>query len=135
MAEILIRAKPHWMDDFTQKQINALTDEQKISREARIQIGDIVVVRPDGWVWGAEECLPTFIVVKLPGVSVETVKLWEEALYDMTDPEKPVMLKARKYKIPTPYMNQVLGAGESVVTVNLGPQQIAFLENIETKAS
>jgi hypothetical protein len=29
------------------------------------RLGDIIVVRPDGWVWGKEESLPSFWVVKV----------------------------------------------------------------------
>ena len=71
MAELLIQAKPHWMDNFTQAQIDALDDGAKVSRNARIQLGDIVVIRPNGWEWGREETLPNYYIVKAPNISVE----------------------------------------------------------------
>lgn len=36
--------------------------------------GDIVVVKPDGHEWGKDERLPKFVVVKIPGLPVETAK-------------------------------------------------------------
>ena len=105
MAELLIQAKPHWMDNFTQEQIDALSNERKVSRNARIQLGDIVVIKPDGWEWGNEENLPRYIVIKAPGVSVETVEHLTQPLMDNTNPENPVMLKKRKYQIPQGWMN------------------------------
>ena len=47
--------------------------------------GDVIVVRPDGWVWGKEECLPNYIVVKLNGVPVEDVKHYEEQLTEQVE--------------------------------------------------
>jgi len=133
MAEILIRAKSHWMDDFSQAQIDAMSVEERQARDSRIQIGDIVVVRPNGWTWGKEECLPTFIVVKLPDVTVEAVKAWEEALMDNTDPEHPVLLKRRKHRVPTNYMNTAIAKGESVITIDLPAGKTAFINNIVNK--
>ena len=133
MAEILIRAKSHWMDDFSQAQIDAMSVEERQARDSRIQIGDIVVVRPNGWTWGKEECLPTFIVVKLPDVTVEAVKAWEEALMDNTDPEHPVLLKRRKHRVPTNYMNTAIANGKSVITIDLPAGKTAFINNIVTK--
>lgn len=74
MAELLVRAKKHWMDDLTAEQVDKLPIDEKESYNARCQIGDIIVVKPDGWEWGREECLPTFLVIKLPGVNVSDVE-------------------------------------------------------------
>jgi len=84
MAELLIKNVDAWGDD-----------------KSRSMKGDIIVVRPDGWVWGKEECPPRFVVVKLKGVKVDDVKHYEQPLMDTKDPEKPVMLKRRKYAIDT----------------------------------
>jgi hypothetical protein len=80
MAELLVKAKAHWMDSFPQATIDAMTPAERRGFESRSRIGDIIVVRPDGWVWGSEECLPNFVVVKVPGVSVEDVKHYEDVL-------------------------------------------------------
>ena len=79
-AELLVKAKKHYMDDFKQTQIDKMTASEKQSYEARSQIGDIIVVRPDGWKWGKEECLPNFVVIKMPDVTMEEAKKYEEQI-------------------------------------------------------
>ena len=61
MAEFLVKAKPSW---------NGKGKE----------VGDIVVVRPDGWKWGNKECPPDYIIVKLPSMSFEDAKEYEKKL-------------------------------------------------------
>lgn len=134
MAELLIQARGHWMDNFTQTQIDALSERDKKSREARIQLGDIVVVKPDGWTWGKEECLPRYIVVKLPGISVDTVEHLTEHLLGTPDinGERPI-LKKRKWQIPTNWMQSHLT--ENSVTINLSQAQTTLLNNLVEKTS
>jgi len=96
MAELLIRASKHWLDDHTQEQVDAMPQNEKESYNARCQIGDIVVVRPDGWKWGKEECLPTFVVVKVPDLAIEDANKYEESLMDRTDPNNAKMIRFRK---------------------------------------
>jgi len=105
MAELLIKAQAHWKDSFDQKTIDNMSKDEKQSFDARSQIGDIIVVRPDGWKWGKEECLPRFVVVKVKD-SFEEAKKYEEPLteeYDETvDGKTETMsrvLKTRKYCI------------------------------------
>ena len=81
MAEILVKAKKHWMDDFTKEKIGALTPKDKRAFDARYQIGDPIVVRPDGWPWGKEECAPNFWILKVPGVTEEELKYLEDELF------------------------------------------------------
>jgi hypothetical protein len=97
MAELLVKAKKHWMDDFTQAQIDELSAGQKESFLARSQIGDIVVVRPDGWEWGREECLPNFVVIKLPGVSIEEAKVYEQNLTGEKEEEKEIEISTEDW--------------------------------------
>ena len=132
-VEILIKANAHWMDAWKAPKVNSLTVEEKRSYTARASLGDIIVSRPDGGGWGNEEALPRFIVVKVPGVTVEAAKKYEESLYDTTDPAHPVMLKVRKYQVPKTYVNQIVGAGTSVVTINLTAEKTAFLNSIVEK--
>lgn len=103
-VELLVRAKPHWMDSLTQKDVDVMSTEQKQSYESRSQIGDVVVVRPDGWLWGNEECLPNFIIVKVPDMPYEEAKKYEESLNEQFIDDKGEtqsrMLKVRKYQIP-----------------------------------
>jgi hypothetical protein len=99
-AELLCRAKKHYLDDLTQSEVDTLTPEAKEQYLARSQIGDIVVVRPDGWLWGKEECLPNYVVVKVPQVTFEEAQIYEESLQDTTNPENPKLLRHRKYALP-----------------------------------
>jgi len=135
MAEILIQARGHWMDNLSQAQIDALDEGQKDSRNARIQLGDIVVVKPDGWVWGAEENLPRYLVVKLPQLSVATVEHFTQSLMDLTDPENPKMKRKRKYQIPANYIQPYIDAETSSVTITLTNQQQNFINNVIEKSS
>jgi hypothetical protein len=41
MAELLIRAKGHWMDKLTQEEVDKMSVSERQSYEARSQIGDI----------------------------------------------------------------------------------------------
>ena len=106
MAELLVRAKKHWQDDWDQKKVDSLTEEEKASYDARSQIGDVIVVRPDGWKWGKCECLPEYLVVKVPD-KIDDAKRYEEPLVEevtSTIDGKEVkgqrMLRTRKYSIP-----------------------------------
>ena len=95
-AELLVKAKPHWQDTYTDTRINKMTSAEKIHYDARSQIGDVIVVRPDGWAWGREECLPNFIVIKVPDELVSSWKYLEDVLYDTS----MKIIKTRKYNIP-----------------------------------
>jgi hypothetical protein len=103
MAEVLIKATEHWMDSFTQEQLDALTAEELQSYNARSQKGDIIVVRPDGWKWGREECLPNFIVVTIEG-TIADLKYLEESIAERevnedATPMPSTLIKFRKHYI------------------------------------
>ena len=74
-----MQAKAHWMDALDP---NNIPTEQQDMYNARTQVGDVIVVRPDGWVWGNEECPPRYIVIKRPDLSVEDARYLEEPLTD-----------------------------------------------------
>jgi len=132
MAELLVQARGHWMDGMSQQEINNLPESRKDARDSRIQLGDIVVIKPDGWPWGNEENLPRYIVIKAPGVDVETVKHLTESLVDSSNPDSPKMKKKRKYQIPQAWMNQHLDQD----AITLTPQEITWaLDNIVEKTS
>jgi len=57
-----------------QDDIDKLSVEKKQSYDARSQKGDIIVVKPDGWKWGKEECPPRFVVIKVPEIKYEDAK-------------------------------------------------------------
>jgi hypothetical protein len=62
MAELLIKAR------------DATHPDQEIDRAGCYKRGDIVVVQPDGHVWGAKEGLPNFVKLKIPGLDPEIVR-------------------------------------------------------------
>jgi len=131
-AELLVKAKPHWMDDFKQEDIDKLTFRDKQSYEARSQIGDIIVVKPDGWKWGKEECLPNYIVIKIPDLKIEDAKKYEESLEDNTDPENSIILKHRKHQIPKIVVDNAKQLSQSSISVNK-LQKNTFISNITIK--
>ena len=59
MCEILVKAIDHVHPDPVK------------DRRGAYKRGDPVLVMPDGHEWGNEERLPRFIVLKIPGLSVE----------------------------------------------------------------
>ena len=124
MAELLVRAKSHWRDATTQQEIDAMTSVQFKEFNSRSQFGDIIVVREDGWVWGNEECLPNFIVVKLPSMSFEEAKKYEESLMlqdglDENNQPNMYMAKVRKYQVPSATVQAQVDLEESVLELPL----------------
>ena len=57
-----------------------------------------VSVRPDGFVWGAAERPPKFLVVRLTGMTVEQAKQYIVPDTDNTDLANPIYHAIRKYK-------------------------------------
>ena len=104
-AELLVKAQEPWNNDID---TSKMTKEELQSFNARSRKGDIIVVKPDGWKWGREECPPRFVVVKLKGVKVEDVKHYEEPIYDEKDVENTTLLKVRKYAIDTSTVNDCM---------------------------
>lgn len=66
MAEILVMA------------INKTHSDPTKDRRGCYKQGMPVTVFADGHSWGREETLPTFVKIKIPGVSIETVKKYIE---------------------------------------------------------
>lgn len=67
MAELLIKA------------ISSTNPDPVKDQRGCYKRGDIVDVRPDGFEWGKEEGLPTFVKVKIPGLAVSTLKQFMES--------------------------------------------------------
>jgi hypothetical protein len=133
MAEFLVKAKGHWMDNFTQVQIDKLSSSELLNYNSRSQIGDIVVIRSNGWKWGKAECLPDFIVIKIPELTIEECKKYGDQLFDNSDP--PKILKIRKFRIPQNTTENYATLGNSIVTIASGTQTTIFKNNIITKVS
>lgn len=136
-AELLVKAKPHWMDDLKQSDIDKMSEGDKQSYEARSQIGDVIVVKPDGWNWGKEECLPNFIVIKIPDLKYEDAKNYEQSLTEeYVDPETQMietrMLKCRKYQIPTAVIDDAKQSVSTTVSISK-EQKDTFISNVIEK--
>jgi hypothetical protein len=106
MAEFLIYAKN-----------NTHKDPIKDSRGC-YKRGDIVVVMPDGHEWGKEEGLPTFFVLKIPGVDAEKAKMYISSHLD-----NEVIVRRLKYSldltsIPNVLKNEIQSTGEYTATWN-----------------
>jgi hypothetical protein len=96
--------------------------------------GDVIVVQPDGVVWGSSECAPTYVVVKLPGLSVEDVKYMEDQIIEeqVIDGETvPVTTSFRKYHVPLVDVTRALPTG--VMTVSAGNVQSYKVNTVKDK--
>ena len=111
MCEVLIRAKGHWKDEWNQSKVNSLDTSERQSYDARTQLGDIIVIRPDGWEWGALECLPDFVLVKIPNMTVGEAKQYEDSIMDTTDPEHSKLLRFRKWFLKPSWVNTIISQG------------------------
>ncbi len=83
--------------------------------------GDIVVVKLDGWQWGKLEGPPKFVIVKIPGMTVEEAQKYIESEKDTSDPENPVVLTRRKFKFhiddtPPEIKNELENKGIATMT-------------------
>jgi hypothetical protein len=128
MAELLVKAQEPWNNDLP----NAPSE--------RSRLGDIIVVRPDSHVWGNEECLPRFIVVKITNMTYDDAKNLEESLMvddglDERGIMKRKMAKVRKWQVPQAYMLNAIQKGDSVVEITLTNKQQAFIANLIEKTS
>ena len=125
MAELLIRAKKHWKDELNATLITKMNAEEKMQYDARCQIGDIIVVKPDGWKWGKEEGLPVFVIKKYPGIKAEELKHLESPLFNDIEKPVPLMLKYRRYSYPK--------LDITTMVINGTPSIIAPKSEIQTK--
>lgn len=119
MAEFLIRA-------------------QAASNPAASGVGDIIIVRPDGHVWGNAECLPEYLVVKVPTVSYKQVVKFEQSLQEQTGTDSegnPIytIRKRRKYRVPLATVQAWVTLGNSVVTISKVNNRKALIESVVEK--
>ena len=84
-VEILVKAQQFWQRG---KEIPTGTLQDTISylRDMWHQThrGEIIVIKPDGWEWGGKERPPSYIVVKVPGVTVAQAAKYTQGLIDST---------------------------------------------------
>ena len=110
------------MAEFLIKAISVIHDDPEKDKRGCYKRGDIVVVMPDGHIWGREETLPKFVVVKIPGLTVETAQKYTDPAYVLGNEEFGVA-ERRKWRvlvdsIPNNIKNQLLTNGQVTVTLN-----------------
>lgn len=115
MAEFLIRA-------------------QASKNPAASEVGDIIIVRPDGHKWGKCECLPEYLVVKFPDIKTETVKQYEEQLTQVNELTRAVdIIKRRKFKLPLTTIQSMVTLGRSETTLDTTAAKDTLIASIVEK--
>jgi hypothetical protein len=107
MAEVLVKAIDH------------IHPDPDIDRQGAYKAGDVVDVRPDGFVWGNEERLPKFIVVKIPGVDPATIENYRDSWHKKLGWDQIAYSQAQDgYRLEV-YCTQVrIGDGANILTQN-----------------
>jgi hypothetical protein len=136
MAEILIKARDHTHPDPIKDQRGAY------------KRGMPVVVMPDGHEWGASEDLPAFVVLRLPGISVERVQQFLEPIEVEETVEgqapRPRMIRRRLWQIswadlPAGARSRLESSGALTIAASGGDYTWAqirnFLKRFDTGAS
>lgn len=62
------------MAEFLIKAVSVINIDTIKDQRGCYKRGDVVVVMPDNHIWGIEERLPKFVIVKIPGLAVDLVK-------------------------------------------------------------
>jgi len=112
MAQILVKA------------VDATHADPTKDRRGCYKRGMPVVVMPDSHTWGREECLPKFVIIKIPGVSVDRVmKYLEQEREGTADAEGfyPIyrrrLWKFRFDDMPTAALKKLRDNGELTIKV------------------
>ena len=112
MAQILVKA------------IDATHADPVKDRRGCYKRGMPVVVMPDTHTWGREECLPKFVIIKIPGVSVDRVmKYLKQEREDTADAEGfyPIyrrrLWKFRFDDMPAAALKKLRDNGELIIKV------------------
>lgn len=88
MAELLIKA------------VDATHADPEKDVRGCYKRGDIVLAMPDGHEWGAKEGLPTFVIVKVPGLNHTKVQAYLDSAYDYdAELDDAVPVVRRKFRI------------------------------------
>ena len=95
------------------------------SHHSHAKKGDIIAVVDNGHEWGKKEGLPLFVVIKIPEMTMEEAKLYEEQLTEEVDVEiegvfvkRQKVVRDRKYKFDNEYLDTVIAEGKSVKEIN-----------------
>lgn len=99
------------MAEFLVKAVSATHSDPEKDARGCYKRGDIVVSMPDGHEWGREETLPTFVVVKVPGIDHERAAKYLES----TDSLRR-KFRIRVDDVPPAILRQLRDTGETTVT-------------------
>lgn len=105
MAEILIKA------------VDTINSDPDKDARGSYKRGMPVVVMPDEHPWGVEERLPKFVVIKIPGISVERVQKYIEIWTDLItgDPVRRRRWQIRWSDLPAAARNKLQNTGQLVI--------------------
>lgn len=110
MAQILVKA------------VDATNPDPENDRRGCYKRGMPVVVMPDSHTWGRKEGLPKFVIIKIPGVPVDTVRKHIEPQLEDTPDEKgsyPIyrrrLWKFRFDDMPTAALKKLRDNGELTI--------------------
>ena len=138
MCEFLIKATEHWMDDVKQGDRNKYWTTQDWEQfERRTQLGDPIVVMPDGHGWGAEEGLPKFIVARVLDMDVTEGQSYLDQLFteiehllDNGEIEiEQIRIRNKKNAVPKNWVSTVVTVHDGFIEITR--QQ--FLDQVITK--
>jgi len=106
------------MSEILVKAIDAKHADPDKDARGCYKVGMPVVVMPDGHIWGLAEGPPTFVVIKLPGVSVEAVQKYIESYDDAEgNPVRRRKWQIRLDSLPVATKTLLSNKGEIVVKV------------------
>lgn len=118
------------------KAVDAVHSEPGKDARGSYKRGMVVVAMPDGHQWGARESLPTFVVIKLPGITVaKAIKYIAPQLDATTNTVRRRLWQIQVADIPLAARNKLLTTG----SLTIGPtgdytwvQFRNFIKNLET---
>ena len=120
MCEFLVYAKKHWMELEPQEAKDKwnLATWKKYNR--RSIKGNPIVVKPDGCKWGKDERPPSYVIIKVLGMSVKEGEAYLAKAFDTSvspDIYGRYPLKYRKkYKYNTTDIDTALVSKEPIAT-------------------
>ena len=112
--------------EFLVKAIDAVHADSVKDKRGCYKRGDVVVVMPDGHVWGKAEGLPKFVIVRVPGLAVDAARKYLESEMDAASEN---IITRRKFKllldnVPISIKNQLKSTGEVTVSWTTAKQYI-----------
>ena len=109
------------MSEILVKAMHATHSDANKDRRGCYKAGMPVVVFDDGHVWGKEEGLPKFWIIKLPGVKKEDFRpyLEPETIPGKTPDDPPEIVRRRGFQfvLTPPLLNQLNRDGKATLDV------------------